>query len=147
MLIIASVASTAGPAMPVPSSSEIMITPAPLATPLARPKTAEPTASRAERDAAAVERAAQRHRGDHHDAEHGADRARIEDAVDPPAEHEERQSARHHPREHRALPAVAVQREASASGGRVRGRQNGTESAHAGEGGARRGTGATGGHN
>src|SRR5258706_1365305 len=44
MLIIASVASTAGPAMPVPSSSEIMITPAPLATPLARPNTAEPTA-------------------------------------------------------------------------------------------------------
>src|SRR3954468_13520630 len=44
MLIRASVASTACPDMPVPRSSETMITPTPLATPCARPNTLEPTA-------------------------------------------------------------------------------------------------------
>src|SRR4029077_1373156 len=44
-LISASVASTAWPDMPVPRRSETLMTPTPLATPLARPNTVEPTAS------------------------------------------------------------------------------------------------------
>src|ERR1043166_624953 len=41
----ASVASTAGPLMPVPRRSDTRITPVPVATPLARPKIPEPMAS------------------------------------------------------------------------------------------------------
>ena len=44
MVISASVASTAGPARPEPSSSEIRITPVPVAMPLARPNTPPPAA-------------------------------------------------------------------------------------------------------
>src|SRR5690349_17977091 len=44
-LMSASVASTAWPAMPVPRSSDTLMTPTPLATPLARPNTVEPIAS------------------------------------------------------------------------------------------------------
>src|SRR5262249_31651634 len=40
-----SVASTAGPLIPVPRRGETRITPVPVATPLARPKIPEPSAS------------------------------------------------------------------------------------------------------
>ncbi len=44
-MVSASVASTAGPLRPAPSSSDTRITPVPVATPLARPNTPAPTAS------------------------------------------------------------------------------------------------------
>ena len=86
--------------MPVPSSSEIRITPVPLATPLASPNTPTPTARPgvAEHDLAALEDRRSGTESDHHDAEDGADGARVEHAVDPGAEDQEGQRASEHQR-------------------------------------------------